>query len=153
MPHPKPPPVAGQSRTRTSRLALAFGIALCGGASSAATLTVAVDNVKTSAGQVRIAVYTEANWLNKEDWTRRALVPAEGTGVTATFDLPPGTYAVAVLHDVNDNGKMDYRLLRLPKEPYGFSNGAKPKLAPPTFEDAAFRLADEGLAIAITLTD
>ncbi len=153
MPHPNTPPVTRPSRTRAGPLALALGFALSGGVSSAATLTVAVNNVQTSEGQLRIAVYTDANWLNTQEWTRAALQPAASTSVTATFELPPGEYAVAVLHDVNGNGKMDYRLLRLPKEPYGFSNGAKPKLGPPKFEDAAFNLADEGLAIAIALSD
>ena len=117
-----------------------------------ATLTVTVSNVRSSEGQVRVAVYTSDNWLGDEP-TARVWTAAAGTPVTATFTLPAGRYAVAVLHDENDNGKMDYRLLRLPKEPYGFSNGARPKLGPPTFEDAAFALAPTGRAIAIALSD
>ena len=117
-----------------------------------ATLTVTVDNVRSSEGQVRVAVYTGDNWLGDEP-TARVWTAAAGAPVTATFTLPAGRYAVAVLHDENDNGKMDYRLLRLPKEPYGFSNDAKPKLGPPKFEDAAFALAPAGRAIAIALSD
>ena len=67
--------------------------------------------------------------------------------------MPPGTYAIAVLHDENDNGKMDYRLLRLPKEPYGFSNGVVPRLGPPKFEAAAFSVGDEAVALDISLRD
>lgn len=113
-------------------------------------LTVTVNNVGSAQGQVRVAVYTKDNWLGQEPLAR-VWTPAKGETVTAKFTLPPGEYAVAVLHDLNDNGRMDYRLMRLPKEPFGFSNGAKPKLGPPKFEDAAFSLGEEGLSIAIEL--
>lgn len=36
--------------------------------------------------------------------------------------LPAGSYAVAVFHDENDNGKIDHGLLG-PSEPLGFSGG------------------------------
>ena len=137
----------------TGRLAfLVLAIALCSVTARAATLTVTVDNVQTTEGQVLVAIYNEAHWM-KQNLAGQALKPTASNTVVATFELPPGRYAAAVLHDMNDNGRMDYRLLRLPKEPYGFSNGAKPKLRPPTFEDAAFDLADEGLAISIVLND
>ena len=129
-------------------------IALCMAAlvgnTPTAALTVTVNNVRSDQGQVRVAVYTQDNWLGQEPFAR-VWTPPKGDSVTAKFTLPPGEYAVAVLHDLNDNGRMDYRLLRLPKEPFGFSNGAKPKLGPPRFEDAAFPLGEEGLSIAIEL--
>ena len=130
---------------------MALGLFSLAGAEQVADLTVTVDNVRSSEGQVRVAVYRPGNWL--EEPTARVWVRAEGKRVTAEFKLPPNEYAVAVLHDENDNGKMDYRLLRIPKEPYGFSNNAKPRLGPPKFEDAAFTLGPDGLAIAIDLTD
>ena len=38
--------------------------------------------------------------------------------------LPAGTYAVAVFHDINNNGKFDSAgLFFRSREPYGFSNG------------------------------
>ena len=145
---------SGQARRiRASQLMLAFCTALGGGAGWAATLEVRVENIQKTEGQVRITVFDEANWLSREEWIDRALKPAQGNAVEATFELSPGSYAVAVLHDVNGNGKMDTRLLRLPKEPYGFSRDAEPKMGPPQFEDAVFELADENLAIVITLTD
>lgn len=135
-------------------VATACLVALCAfvlvGNTPTAALTVTVNNVRSAEGQVRVAVYTKDNWLGQEPLAR-LWTPAKGESVTAKFALAPGEYAVAVLHDLNDNGRMDYRLLRLPKEPFGFSNGAKPKLGPPDFEDAAFALGAEGLSIAIEL--
>lgn len=138
---------------RSGRLAMALGMALYGHFACGAALTVSVDNIQTTEGDIRIVVYDESNWLNREEWTNRLVQPATGDTMTATFELPPGRYAVAVLHDENGNGKMDTRLLRMPKEPYGFSNGAKPRMGPPKFEDAVFDLAEEDLTVAITLSD
>ena len=141
------------SRMR-QRLAAAVVLCVLAPAASAATLTVNVGNVAQAKGQVRIAVYDEETWLDTERWIAAQRIPAVAEGsVTAAFELPSGAYAVAVLHDLNGNGKMDYRFLRLPKEPYGFSNGVVPRLGPPAFEDARFILADEDASIGIELRD
>ena len=137
-------------RRRAIVCGVALGVFALADQAPTASLTVTVHDVRSAEGQVRVAVYTEALWLG-QDPVARSWTPATGESVTATFTLQPGTYAVAVLHDVNDNGKMDYRLKRLPKEPYGFSNGAKPRLGPPKFSDAAFALGEDGLSIAIEL--
>ena len=42
----------------------------------------------------------------------------------------PGTYAVAVYHDANDNHHFDRTLIGLPAEGYGFSNNVVPLLLP-----------------------
>jgi len=41
-------------------------------------------------------------------------------------DIPPGTYALVVIHDENMNGKLDTNWVGIPKEGYGFSNDVKP---------------------------
>lgn len=55
-------------------------------------------------------------------------------------DLPYGDYAVAVLHDENDNKKMDYNLIGIPKEGYCFSNNYRPTFKNPSFRQAGFFL-------------
>ena len=57
-------------------------------------------------------------------------------------DLPPGRYGLAALHDLNSNGEMDNNLLGFPKEPYGFGNDAKIRLAPPAFADMAVTVGE-----------
>lgn len=52
----------------------------------------------------------------------------------------PGTYAIKVFHDVNDNGKLDTNWLGIPTEPYGFSNDAMGMFGPPSFEQASFKV-------------
>ena len=55
----------------------------------------------------------------------------EPGSVTYVYELPPGTYAIGIFHDVNLNNKMDNNLFGVPKEQYGFSNNATALLVPP----------------------
>ncbi|HBC14648.1 MAG TPA: hypothetical protein DC026_02970 [Erythrobacter sp.] len=62
--------------------------------------------------------------------------------VTIVFhDVPPGEYAISLLHDENGNGKAD-KTLFLPKEGFGFSRDAKASFGPPRFSSAAFKVAE-----------
>lgn len=54
-------------------------------------------------------------------------------------DIPPGTYAIAAIHDENMNGELDTNWLGVPKEGYGFSNDAKASFGAPSFSAASFR--------------
>ncbi len=134
--------------------ALAAAIVFCCGA-SAAPLTIEVGNLQDARGDVYVTIYdSPETWLSADTHraTRRVAVPEDaGDAIAVAFDLPPGRYAFAVHHDVNGNGKMDYRLLRLPKEPYAFSNNLVPKLSRPAFDAAAFDLPDDGIALGVQL--
>lgn len=66
-------------------------------------------------------------------------------------DLPPGQYAVIVLHDENGNGRLDKNFWGVPTEPYGFSNDAQGILGPPGFEDTAVTIGAAGQEIVVHL--
>ena len=63
-------------------------------------------------------------------------------------DIPPGTHALAVIHDENSDGKLNTNLLGIPTEGYGFSNDAKGLLGPPTFLAASFSY--DGRSVELT---
>ena len=65
-------------------------------------------------------------------------------------DIPPGTYALAVIHDENMNGKLDTNAFGIPREGYGFSNDAKAWFGAPSFEAASFR--HDGGILQLTLS-
>ncbi|MBJ6725240.1 DUF2141 domain-containing protein [Geomonas sp. Red875] len=67
------------------------------------------------------------------------------------LDIPPGKYAVAVIHDENRNGKLDTNLFGVPKEGYGFSNDAKGVIGAPTFSAASFSYDGKDLDLTISL--
>ena len=71
---------------------------------------VTVTDIKESKGTIRIQNYrgTKEDWLEKGKWIYRMEAPAKAGSMT--FCLPvskPGTYAIAVRHDVNGNGDTD----------------------------------------------
>jgi uncharacterized protein (DUF2141 family) len=66
-------------------------------------------------------------------------------------DIPSGTYALAVIHDEDMNGKLDTNWLGIPKEGYGFSNDAKALPGGPSFSAASFPYDGQNLDLTITL--
>ena len=86
-------------------------------------------------------------------YTRMVAQSAAPTGTRARFefkDLPPGDYAVMVMHDENGNGKLDSNMIGMPVEGYGFSNNPN-VMRKPTFEEARFTLPQAGATIGISL--
>lgn len=66
-------------------------------------------------------------------------------------DIPPGTYAMAVIHDENMNGKLETNWLGIPTEGYGFSNDAKGVMGAPSFSAASFQYDGQNLDLTMRL--
>lgn len=117
-------------------------------------LRVLITNLRSDAGNVAVALYNSAEGF-PEDSTRvfrAAIGDAKGGVSTVVFPaLPAGTYAIAVLHDENRNGRMDKGLFGIPKEGYGFSNDAMGLMGPPGFDEAAFRCGSDTVSVAIRM--
>jgi uncharacterized protein (DUF2141 family) len=113
---------------------------------------VTVEGVKSSSGRVRAQIYkgTEAEWLKTGKWLSRVDLPARAG--TMTFCLPveaPGTYAVAVRHDVNANGKTD-----LTQDGGGMSNNPSINifnLGKPSYRKTAFAVGGGTKSIRIQM--
>ena len=71
---------------------------------------VTVTDIRESTGTMRVQSYrgTKEDWLEKGKWIYRMEAPAKAGSMTFCMPLPrPGTYAIAVRHDVNGNGDTD----------------------------------------------
>lgn len=66
-------------------------------------------------------------------------------------DIAPGSYALAVVHDENMNGKLDVNWLGIPIEGYGFSNDASALLGAPSFSAASFPYNGQNLEMTLGL--
>ncbi len=106
-------------------------------------LTVHVTEVKHQDGKVLIGVYNKSDGFPKE--LEKALLTAKtapGKPKHTFRGLSHGNYAVVVIHDRNNNGKLDRNLLGMPKEPVGLSNYSVIGISnPPTFKTASFTLS------------
>jgi uncharacterized protein (DUF2141 family) len=111
-----------------------------------------VSNVQPNAGTIRVAIHNRENFLKNIYVTTQVVVPKNST-VNLQFTLEKGEYAVAVSQDFNSNAILDKNLMGVPKEPYAFSNNARPKFRPPTFDEARFYLSEQGVTQNIKLAN
>lgn len=107
-------------------------------------------------GDVQVDVFAEAN-ANNFPYPEGGVLaeihqPASAAAVVLLGDLAPGRYALFAMHDANGNGDLDRNLIGIPTEDYGFSNGAKGVVGPPSFAAAAITVrAGEPTRIEIVL--
>lgn len=119
----------------------------------AAELTVDVGNVTSKNGSVVVTIYgSEKDFLGDGMVTlKRTASPGRMAFVFA--GLKPGDYTASAYHDENGDDEMNTGFLGVPLEPYGFSNDARPNLAPPLYKDAVFSLGENDVRIAANLVD
>ncbi len=112
------------------------------------TVNVTIENVLNDNGSVLASLHSGETFLKGAgviDLTEQA---KKGV-VTFTFEnVKPGTYAVMVLHDENDNQRMDFETNGMPKESYGMT-GNSMVMGPPTFADAKFEVSDKDMDFTI----
>lgn len=125
---------------------LATGGLADGAETKTATLDAEIYDLNSIKGQVGCLLFDKADGFPSKSKQAKAQIWAKIDGKLARckFEgLKPGWYAVAVLHDENQNAKMDTNMLGIPKEGYGASNDAKGTIGPPSFADAKVK-ADGG---------
>lgn len=73
-----------------------------------------------------------------------------GTVELRIRNVKPGSYAIAVFHDVNGNGELDRNFIGLPSEPYGFSNDVG-RRGPPNFDAARIVVREPATTVVIPI--
>jgi len=123
--------------------------------SPAGNLTGQLTNLRGGRGACYLALFASADGFPRQasQAVRTLRLPVSGATASFSFEnLPPGSYALAVYHDENSNGKLDNNFLGLPTERYGFSNNARSMMfSPPSFGAARFVVAGAGTAIVVKL--
>jgi uncharacterized protein (DUF2141 family) len=124
-----------------SWISLAFAAAFASGA-HAGTLVITVTGVSEAKGEIGCSLFREPTGFPMDNSAARVQwLPAQGAGTVCRFnDVPEGSYAVAVAHDLNGNRRVDTNFFGIPTEAWGVSNNVRPSLRPPRFEEAVFRL-------------
>ena len=121
---------------------------------AAGEVVITITDLRSDKGVVRACMTTQEKIFpkcRKDPASHRTVVPA-GESVTIRFtDVEPGEYAVALLHDENNDGKANRALGMMPKEGYGFSRDAKVRMAPPKFKDAVFEHTGEDQSLTIKM--
>lgn len=115
-------------------------------------LVINIHNIKSSKGNIMLAVYDNSSgFMNKESTYANRIIPATQGSIQCTLaEVKCGSFAVAVYHDSNSNGKLDKNMFGIPTEYYGFSNDARGKFGPPKFSDCQITIKNQ-LEIHISL--
>ena len=124
-------------------LTTASALAMPASQSADGTVTVVVEGLRNSEGQLGLLIFDERGGAGfparSERAVRRVMLPLRARRATHTFTgLPHGAYAVAVVHDENASGGLDRGLLGRPREGIGASNNPRSRFGPPSFGDARF---------------
>ncbi|MDZ4275209.1 MAG: DUF2141 domain-containing protein [Erythrobacter sp.] len=134
---------------RIAALMLAGGGVLAAASPAlAGDVVITVTDLRSAKGVVRACMTTREDIFPrciKDPTAHRTVVPAGETIEIRFSGVKPGDYAIALLHDENNNGKADRAMGMMPKEGYGFSRDAPVRMAPPKFKDAVFKI-EEGLS-------
>ena len=85
-------------------------------------LTVEITNVTSEEGQIILAIYNSSENYDKRIAFQEVKLKPEIDTVIFETNVPDGEYLVMLVHDINNNGKLDTSFIGMPKEPVGLSN-------------------------------
>lgn len=129
--------------TKCAALTLVLGLSLTTSslnATDGSNVDISISGLRNVKGQIMICMTRNAKIFpdcSKDADALRKVVPAQTANSIIFNSVAPGTYAVAIVHDENQNNKMDVSLF-IPKEGFAFSRNPTITVGPPKFKSAAF---------------
>lgn len=124
-------------------------------ASEKGTLKIEVNNITEKKGFIMVAVYNSSSTFMEEDEMfigKEFKVTKTGT-MLIEIELPYGDYALSFFQDLDNNNELNTNFIGIPKEPVAFSNNAKGRMGPPSFEKAKIKFKKNGQQISIDLVE
>ena len=117
-----------------------------------ATVEIIFENLRNEHGNLTVLLFAQADGFpTKFPSAEKSIELSINTPgrVRAVFDgLKPGRYAIAAIHDENENDRLDENFLCIPTEGYGFSNNAVGLFGlPASFDSASFIVEGEGVVL------
>lgn len=120
---------------------------------ASASIDLAITGLRSEKGNVLVCLSANPKYFPdcaKDAKARKLKVSAAQAETIQIAGVKPGTYAVALVHDENANGKMDMRLF-LPREGFGFSRNPKIGMGPPKFESSQFTVGKDDEQYAVRM--
>lgn len=106
--------------------------------SQALNLKITINNVRDAKGIIWVALHQSGEDFMQKRFMSIQLISTKGQTTGFFADVPPGVYAVSILHDANSNSVLDTNVIGIPTEGFGFSNDAMGLFGPPKFKKASF---------------
>lgn len=125
------------------------------GAAAGGVLRVVVRGFHSDAGRARCDLYRGPTGfpVERQHTVMRRAAPIRNGHATCVFrGVPAGEYAVAVIHDEDDDAHFDRDVFGRPQEGWGASRDAEPRpFGPPRYDDAKLAFDGTELRIAIRM--
>lgn len=121
---------------RFRKISAFFGLLLSCSA-FAQNIEIVFSNLRSVNGQIRMQVYVDSKSFDEDKPVKVFKFPKKDIvqGIMVSkLNLEPGTYGFALVDDENLNNEMDFNILSIPKEGFGFSNFYLSGMKRPKFE-------------------
>ncbi len=108
---------------------------------NAQTVIMTIEGIRNNNGVISLGIFKSQQQFAQEKPEIEKIFSKRSTrsGVLKIeFQLAPGNYAIAVLDDENKDGVMNYNLIGMPLEGFGFSNFVSSGLRKPRYSDFCF---------------
>ncbi len=117
-------------------------------------LVVNIGNIKKGKGIIWVGLYDKKEnlFIKEKSILRYIKVNKLGETQVTIDNVDFGTYAMAIFHDENNNGKLDKNMFGIPKEPYAFANWPKSKWRAPFYEELIFDFLETNQVVNTDLT-
>ena len=138
------------TRIGLSLAALVIGSSVAG-AAMAADVTVTLTGVQPKGGRMLVSLQTATEFMKPEGHFG-AIAAGDVTGdeTVVVHNVPPGEYAVMVLHDADGNMQMARETDGKPKEGWGMS-GQWPQGRKPTFAEIRITVPADGASVTLPM--
>jgi uncharacterized protein (DUF2141 family) len=142
------PPRSGHTPWRVAGVLAALWLPLAAGA---ADLLVNVSDGPSAPATLYLALFDSAEAMASNRALAAHKVDMRDGAAQWTFGgLPAGRYAIKSFADENGNAPLDTNFVGLPTERYGFSNNARGRMGPPSFDAAAVQVdADSTISVRL----
>lgn len=106
--------------------------------------------VNSNEGTIMLGLYNEKTFMKAAPIAGLSSEIENGKAVAIFKNVPPGTYAISIFHDKNNNKMMDFEANGMPKENYGVSNNVM-SMGPPQWNDAKFEVTNQNITMEIRM--
>lgn len=117
-------------------------------------IIIELGTLENTKGSIQISLFANQDGF-PDEWekafTSKSVAVSKDLKEIRLEDIPYGTYGVALIHDENENFKLDTNFFGVPKEGYGFSNNARGRFGPPNYSDTVFTLDAESMVLSIEI--
>ena len=124
------------------------------GFANSGNLSVNIGGLKNQKGQICFSLFDSSKGFpgdKKRALQAKCVKMKKASAPFNVGSVKPGSYAVAIFHDVNGDGTLNRNSVGIPTEGFGFSGNPRIITGPPKFSESAVIVAGKNTNIDIQL--